>query len=212
MGRRSKVGGNWWIYLFSSIFIRYSYTNPFVTYFSSSDVYTQARKPTATLWNRIRSTHTLQIWRCNESYIALPGTDHHDDVIKWKHFPSNWPFARGIHRPTGEFPTQRPVTRSFDVFLAATKQLNGIFCPSVRLSICLSVCPSVCLSVCPSVTPFWLCSHHRIIIKFSGVIKLDQGKDHAKGPGQRSKVRGHRGHDPNFRFRTVTPVWIHIWW
>ena len=22
----------------------------------------------------------------------------HDDVIKWKHFPRNWPFARGIHR------------------------------------------------------------------------------------------------------------------
>ena len=23
----------------------------------------------------------------------------HDDVIKWKHFPRNWPFVRGIHRP-----------------------------------------------------------------------------------------------------------------
>ena len=23
---------------------------------------------------------------------------HHDDVIKWKHFPRNWPFVRGIHR------------------------------------------------------------------------------------------------------------------
>ena len=22
----------------------------------------------------------------------------HDDVIKWKHFPSYWPFVRGIHR------------------------------------------------------------------------------------------------------------------
>ena len=22
----------------------------------------------------------------------------HDDVIKWKHFPCNWPFVRGIHR------------------------------------------------------------------------------------------------------------------
>ena len=28
----------------------------------------------------------------------------HDDVIKWKHFPV-----------PGEFPAQRPVTRSFDV-------------------------------------------------------------------------------------------------
>ena len=25
-------------------------------------------------------------------------TDDHDDVIKWKHFPRNWPFVRGIHR------------------------------------------------------------------------------------------------------------------
>ena len=82
-------------------------------------------------------------------------------------------------------------------FLAATKQLYEWYflsvCPSVRLSVCLSVCPSVRpsvrLSVCPSVTPFWLCSHHRIIMKFSGVITLDQGKVHAKGQGQRSKVK-----------------------
>ena len=24
---------------------------------------------------------------------------YHDDVIKWKHFPRNWPFVRIIHRP-----------------------------------------------------------------------------------------------------------------
>ena len=36
----------------------------------------------------------------------------HDDVIKWKHFPSYWPFVWGIHRSTA----QRPVTWSFDVF------------------------------------------------------------------------------------------------
>ena len=80
-----------------------------------------------------------------------------------------------------------------NTFLAATKQLYEWYflsvCPSVRPSVRLSVCPSVCLSVCPSVTPFWLCSHHRIIMKFSGVITLDQGKVHAKGQGQRSKVK-----------------------
>ena len=64
--------------------------------------------------------------------------------------------------------------------------MNGIFCPSV----------------CPSVTPFSLCSRHRIIMKFSGVITHDQGKVHAKG----------QGHNPLNRFRTVTPVWIHKWW
>ena len=81
------------------------------------------------------------------------------------------------------------------LFLAATKKLYEYewyflsVCPSVRLSVRLSVCLSVRLSVCPSVTPFWLCSHHRIIMKFSGVITLDQGKVHAKGQGQRSKVK-----------------------
>ena len=40
----------------------------------------------------------------------------HDDVIKWKHFPRYWPFARRIPRsPVTELPAQRPVTRSFDV-------------------------------------------------------------------------------------------------
>ena len=67
-------------------------------------------------------------------------------------------------------------------------------------------------SVCPSVTPFWLCSHHRIIMKFSGVITNDQSKVHAKGQGQRSKVKVTEVTTQLNRFRTVTPVWIHIWW
>ena len=28
----------------------------------------------------------------------------HDDVIKWKHFMSYWPFVRGIHRSPGNYP------------------------------------------------------------------------------------------------------------
>ena len=59
------------------------------------------------------------------------------------------------------------------VFLAATKQLYEWFSPSV------------CLSVCPSVTHFSLCSHHRIIMKFSGVITNDRSDVYAKGQGQR---------------------------
>ena len=70
------------------------------------------------------------------------------------------------------------------MFLAATKQLYKWYFPSVCPSVCLSVCPSVR----PSVTPFWLCSPHRIIMKFSGVITNDQSKVHAK----RVKVRGQR--------------------
>ena len=60
-------------------------------------------------------------------------------------------------------------------FLAATKQLyEWSF-------------PSVCLSVCPSVTPFSPCSHHHIIMKFSGVVTNDRSDVHAKGQGQRSR-------------------------
>ena len=35
-------------------------------------------------------------------YWTIKGVGH-DDVIKWKHFPRDWPFVRGI---TGEFPSQ----------------------------------------------------------------------------------------------------------
>ena len=78
------------------------------------------------------------------------------------------------------------------MFLAATKQLYEWFSPSVR----------------PSVTPFWLCFHHRIIITFSGVITNDKSDVHAKG--QRSKVKVTEVMTPFNRFRTVTPVSIHI--
>ena len=105
---------------------------------------------------------------------------------------------------------------------------------SVRLSVCPSVCEEDkkeeasmrcsllhgswdqilqrCPSLCPSVTPFWLCSHYCIIMKFSGVITRDQGKVHAKVQGQRSKVKVTEVTTRLNRFQTVTPVWIHIWW
>ena len=79
-------------------------------------------------------------------------------------------------------------------------------------SVRLSVCPSVRPSVCPSVTPFSPCSHHRIIMKFSGVITNDKSDVHAKGQGQRSKVKVTEVNTQLNRFRTVTPVLIHIWW
>ena len=84
--------------------------------------------------------------------------------------------------------------------LAATKQLYEWYF--------LSICPSVCLSV----TPFGLCSHHRIITKFSGVITYGRSDVHAKGQGQRSKVKATEVTNQLNRFRTVTPVWIYIWW
>ena len=52
--------------------------------------------------------------------LAMLFRPQHDDVIKWKHFPHYRPFVQGIHW------SQRPVTRSFDVFfdLCLNKQLS----------------------------------------------------------------------------------------
>ena len=42
---------------------------------------------------KYKSTNQVKGWPLP---IRLPC--HHDDVIKWKHFPRYWPFVRGIHR------------------------------------------------------------------------------------------------------------------
>ena len=68
-------------------------------------------------------------------------------------------------------------------------EVTHMFMFLAALQMVFSVCLSVPLSVRLSVTPFWLCSHHRIIMKFSGVITNDQSKVHAKG-------QGNRGHNP----------------
>ena len=82
-------------------------------------------------------------------------------------------------------------------FLAETKQLYEWFCPSV----------------CLSFTPFSLCSHHGIIMKFSEVIANGRSEVYAKGQGQRSKVKVTEIKTQLIRFRTITPVWFHIsWW
>ena len=82
-------------------------------------------------------------------------------------------------------------------FLAAIKQLYEWLSPSV--------CPSACYT-------FSVCYHHRIIMKFSEVITNDIGDVHAKGQGQRSKVKVTEVKTLLNRFRTVTPVCIDIWW
>ena len=73
-------------------------------------------------------------------------------------------------------------------------------------SVCLSVCPSVRLSVRLSHL-----FHHVPIMKFSGVITMVRSDVHAKGQGQRSKVKVTEVNTQLSRFRTLTPVWIHIW-
>ena len=123
-------------------------------------------------------------------------------ATKFGFVPDWWWIMMSLLNLVLSYPLSQP--QCTPVFLAATKQLYKWYFPSV--------CPSVCPSVRLSVTPFWLCSHHRIIMKFSGVITNDQRKVHAKGQGQRSKVKVTEVTTQLNRFRTVTPVWIHIWW
>ena len=78
-------------------------------------------------------------------------------------------------------------------------------CPSVRPSVCLSVRPSVCHTF---LTMFPSSYHHEI---FRSYYQWQKWRP-CKRSRSEVKGQGHRGHDPNFRFRTVTPVWIHIWW
>ena len=126
------------------------------------------------------------------------------------------------HMPKFHVPTIRncrnnsktaPISLYFVTFDHGFVYISAIFsCDQAAIWLVQSVCLSVCLSVCPSVTPFSPCSHHRIIMKLSGVITNDKSKVHAKGQGQRSKVKVTEVTIQLNLFRTVTQVWIHIWW
>ena len=81
--------------------------------------------------------------------------------------------------------------------LAATKQLYESFSPSV----------------CLSVTPFQQCCHHRIVMKFSGVITIDRSDVCAKKKKQdlMSKVKVTEVATQFSRFRTINQAKIQIW-
>ena len=122
-------------------------------------------------------------------------------------FVPNWAF------PDCNLSFNLPMALKWCTKLNVAQKRCPIFsCDQAALQMVFSVRLSVCPSVRPSVTPFWLCSHQRIIMKFSGVITNDQSKVHAKGHGQRSKVKVTEVTTQLNRFRTVTPVWIHVWW
>ena len=114
-----------------------------------------------------------------------------------------------------------------DQMFTECNNLEGICCILLFLLIfCASFCYiifscdqaalrsplSVCLSVCLSVTPFSLCYCHRMATNFSEVITNDKSDVNAKDQGHRSKVKVTEVITQLSRFRTVTPVWIHIWW
>ena len=140
----------------------------------------------------------------SRSYVKLQG----HTALKIVDFDPNWAF------PDFNSSLESPMATKWCAKLeVALKRCPFVFsCNQAALQMVFSVCLSVCPSVRLSVTPFWLCSHHRIIMKFSGVITNGGRKVHAKGQGQRSTVKVTEVTTHLNRFRTVTPVWIHIWW
>ena len=74
---------------------------------------------------------------------------------------------------------------AFNIELPPSSSMNGIFCPSVTF---LTMFPSS--------------YHHKIL------------RSYHQGPGYRSmqKVKVTEVTTQINRFRTVTPVWLHIWW
>ena len=110
---------------------------------------------------------------CSQSYSKVLNRCYHDDIIKWKHFPRYWPFVRGIHRSpvnssvTGEFPAQRPVTRSFDVFfdLRLNKRLETLVIWDAIAPIMTSLQCSLCAIWDDAVSgpfPAWTSNYIRV--------------------------------------------------
>ena len=142
------------------------------------------------------------------------------NFIKENQIQGNIQCIQSGYQSRGKFMTNikfgKPVSRQWNVvgywYIMYGFVLQFFSCDQATLWKAQSVCPSVCPPVRLSVTPFSLCSHHRIIMKFSGVITDDRSDVHAKGQGQRSKVKVTEVTTQLNRFRTVTPVWIHKWW
>ena len=80
-------------------------------------------------------------------------------------------------------------------------------CHQAALWMVQSVCPSVCPSVRHTfLTMFPSLYHHEIFRSYYQWPKWRPCKR------SRSKVKVTEVTTPLYRFRTVTPVWIHIWW
>ena len=93
---------NWWIYVRSIrklgrwSFMEYSMTLPWVMSRGTNGAARQYIRQGASCLNLIIAIIIFwyiwkTTWQENRAVVC------HDDVIKWKHFPRNWPCVRGIH-------------------------------------------------------------------------------------------------------------------
>ena len=90
------------------------------------------------------------------------------------------------------------------IILHKKSLLNTFFsCNQAALWMVFSARPSRLFDYVPITVSSW---------NFSRVITNDHSDVHAKGQGDRSKVEVTEVNTQLNRFRTVTPVWIHMWW
>ena len=78
---------NIFIYMLSGLFI---YIHTYMNETNGLQVIITWKTSNMYLITRINSDQIIQSHMVSQS--------HHDDVIKWKHFPRYWPFVRGIHQ------------------------------------------------------------------------------------------------------------------
>ena len=83
-------------------------------------------------WRHRESRHKQPWYSFSSTGIFRPqhqnsSRANHEDVIKWKHFPRNWPFLRGIHRsPVNS--THKGQWRGALMFSLICAWLNGEQC------------------------------------------------------------------------------------
>ena len=93
------VGIRVWIYILHGCYVYFKYANFYMTCILLIRVPAYLRTHACThclKWVHVCAQGAdftvISFLQCKST------TTYHDDVIKWKHFPRNWPFVRGIHR------------------------------------------------------------------------------------------------------------------
>ena len=71
---------------------------------------------------RTRDIHQLMLVNIHLGHLFI--ILNHDDVIKWKHFPRNWTFMRGIHRSPVNSP-HKGQWRGALMFTLICARING---------------------------------------------------------------------------------------
>ena len=94
--------------LLSEAILDYCYLNPwgdkFPMKFEAKYVIDHTRKYIHNIICKMAPRYFLNQWWLIVIWSLWNKLLWHDDVIKWKHCPRNWPFVRGIHRSPVNFP------------------------------------------------------------------------------------------------------------